>query len=266
MLKYILTIAGSDSSGGAGIQADIRTITALGAHALTAVAAVTAQNSVGVSAVHAVPAAFVEKQIESVVQDVVPHAVKLGMLYTPANIRKVAALIRRYRLPNVVLDPVLKATTGNPLIASDAVSLLKKELIPVVTVVTPNLEEASLLSDRKVEDVAEMEGAARAIHEMGPSVVVTGGHLRSACVDVLFDGEEMVHFRSERIPSRHTHGSGCVFSTALAAFLAITGDLRSGAAKAHAFTHAAIERGYACGRGAGPVDPGVADERSTDPG
>lgn len=256
-MKYILTIAGSDSSGGAGIQADIRTITSLGAHALTAIAAVTAQNSLGITAIHGIPAPFLEKQIESILEDLSPDAVKMGMLYSPANIRKVAGLMRRHQLPNLVLDPVLRATTGRPLIESDAASLLKKVLVPLVTVVTPNMEEAALLSGRRVDGIREMEEAARLIQKWGPNVIVTGGHLRSECVDVLFDGKEMVHFRSERIESEHTHGSGCVFSTALATYLAITGDLRSAAGKAHQFVHAAIEKGYPCGRGAGPVNPTI---------
>jgi hydroxymethylpyrimidine kinase/phosphomethylpyrimidine kinase len=254
-MKYILAIAGSDCSGGAGIQADIRTITSLGAHALTAITALTAQNSIGITGIHGIPAVFLERQIESILQDVSPHAVKIGMLYSRANIRKVAGLIKKHRLSNLVLDPVLRATTGRSLIESDAVSLLKKALVPLVTVVTPNLEEAALLSGRRVEGVPEMEEAARLIHKMGTNVIVTGGHLRSECVDVLFEGNEMVHFRSERIEAEHIHGSGCVFSTALAAYLAITGDLRSAAGKAHEFAHVAIERGYPCGRGAGPVNP-----------
>ena len=145
------------------------------------------------------PASFLQKQVESILEDIAPDAVKIGMLYSPANIRKVAGMIRKHRLANVVLDPVLKATTGKPLIESDVLSLLKTVLAPVVTVVTPNLDEASLLSGRRVENVLQMEDAARAIHKTGPNVIVTGGHLKSECVDVLFDGNEMLHFRSDKI-------------------------------------------------------------------
>ena len=254
-MKYVLIIAGSDSSGGAGIQADIRTVASLGAHPLTAIAALTAQNSLGIAAIHKVPAAFLETQVESILEDLSPDAVKLGMLYSAANVRKVAELLKRHRLPNVVMDPVLKATTGRPLIEADAVALLEKLLMPMVTVVTPNLEEASHLSGRKVESTSDMEEAARIIRKMGPDVIVTGGHLKSECVDVFFDGNETFHFRSDRIESEHTHGSGCVFSTALATYLAITGDIRAAAALAHEFAHMAIQKGYSCGRGAGPVGP-----------
>lgn len=254
-VKYVLVIAGSDSSGGAGIQADIKTVASLGGHPLTAIAALTAQNSLGIAAIHKIPAAFLGTQIECILEDVFPDAVKLGMLYSAANVRKVAELVKKHALPNLVLDPVLKATTGRSLIEAEAVVLLKKLLMPMVTVVTPNLEEASQLSGRRVESTSEMEEAAKVIRNMGPNVIVTGGHLKSECVDVLFDGHEMIHFRSERIDSEHTHGSGCVFSTALATYLAITGDLRTAAGLAHEFAHVAIHKGYSCGRGAGPVSP-----------
>lgn len=254
-MKYVLVIAGSDSSGGAGIQADIRTIAALGCHPLTAITALTAQNSLGIAAIHQVPAPFLEIQIESILEDLSPDAVKLGMLYTAENVRKVAELAEKYAFQNLVMDPILKATTGRSLIQPDAVVLLQELLLPLVTVVTPNLEEAALLTGRKVEDTAEMEAAARAIKEMGPSVIVTGGHLKGECVDVLFDGIDILRFRSERIDSKHTHGTGCVFSTALAAYLAETGNLRTAAGLAHEFAHMAIYKGYSCGRGAGPVAP-----------
>jgi hydroxymethylpyrimidine/phosphomethylpyrimidine kinase len=254
-VKYILIIAGSDSSGGAGIQADIRTVSTLGGHPLTAITALTAQNSLGIAAIHKIPAAFLETQIESILEDLSPDAVKLGMLYSAANVRKVAELVKKHALPNVVMDPVLTATTGRALIEPDAVVLLKELLMPLVAVVTPNMEEASLLSGRRVESMSGMEEAARGIKMMGPNVIVTGGHLKWECVDVLFDGHEMVHFRSERIESEHTHGSGCVFSTALATYLAITGDLGTASGQAHEFAHHAIHKGYSCGRGAGPVAP-----------
>ncbi|RJR35379.1 MAG: bifunctional hydroxymethylpyrimidine kinase/phosphomethylpyrimidine kinase [Desulfobacteraceae bacterium] len=254
-MKYVLVIAGSDSSGGAGIQADIRTVAALGCHPLTAITALTAQNSLGIAAIHQVPASFLEIQIESILQDISPDAVKLGMLYTAENVRKVAELAERYAFQNLVMDPVLKATTGRSLIQPDAVALIRELLLPLVTVVTPNLEEAALLAGLTVQDATQMEAAARAIKELGPSVIVTGGHLKSECVDVLFDGIDILRFRSEKIDSRHTHGTGCVFSTALATYLAETGSLRTAAGLAHEFAHEAIHRGYSCGRGAGTVAP-----------
>ncbi len=254
-MKYILAIAGSDSCGGAGIQADIRTITSLGSHALTALTALTAQNSLGIAAVHKIPASFLGKQIESILEDIFPHAVKIGMLFSAANVRTLSGLLKRHGLQNVVLDPVLSATTGKALIEASAIPLLKKTLMPLVHVVTPNLVEASMLSGRRVETLKDMEEAARTIKKTGPDVIVTGGHLRSECIDVLFDGNELTRFRSDRVVTEHTHGSGCVFSTALATFLAMSGDIRIAAEKAHGFTHTAIQKGYACGRGAGPVCP-----------
>lgn len=250
-----MTIAGSDSLGGAGIQADIRTIASLGAHPLTAVTALTAQNSFGIAAIHRIPAVFLEQQVESILQDISPHAVKMGMLFSAANVRMLSRIFKRHRLQNLVLDPVLKATTGRPLIDPGAIPILKRRLIPLVSVITPNLEEASFLCGRNVSTLAEMEEAAVALKEMGPDVIITGGHLKDACVDLLFDGKEMVHFRSRKIASEHTHGTGCVFSSALATFLAMTGDMKKAVEKAHGFTHQAILKGYACGRGAGPVCP-----------
>lgn len=254
-MKTILTIAGSDSFGGAGIQADIRTILSLGAHALTAIAALTAQNSFGILGIHRVPTAFLEKQIESVLADITPDAVKIGMIFSTSNIRRTAAILKRHSLRNVVLDPVLKASTGAPLIEPGGLPVLKKDLLPLVSVVTPNLAEASILSGKRVETLADMEDAARVIKKMGPDCVVTGGHLKAACIDLLHDGKEMVRFRSDRIATPHTHGTGCVFSTALATFLASTNDLKTAVEQAHEFTNGAIRRGYACGRGAGPVSP-----------
>lgn len=254
-MKWVLAIAGSDSGGGAGIQADIRTISSLGAHALTAVTALTAQNSRNVAAIQKVPARFVSRQIETILVDTYPDAVKMGMLYTASCVREVARFLKRHPLPRTVLDPVLSASTGRALLEPDALAPLKDLLLPRVLVVTPNLREASVLSGRKVNTLREMEEAARVIHAMGPHVVVTGGHLKGACVDLLYDGEEMHAFRGERIATEHTHGSGCVFSTALATFLALGDDLRTAVEHAHGFARNAIRGGYASGKGAGAVRP-----------
>ena len=254
-MKWVLAIAGSDSGGGAGIQADIRTISALGAHALTAVTALTAQNSRNVAAIQKVPAKFVSRQIETILADIYPDAVKIGMLYTASCVREVARMLNRHPLPKTVLDPVLKASTGKALLEPEALVPLKRLLLPRVLVVTPNLSEASVLSGRRVTTLKEMQEAARVIHDMGPYVVVTGGHLRRACVDVLYDGKGMHLFRGERIVTEHTHGSGCVFSTALAAFLAFGHDLGTAVEHAHGFARNAIRGGYATGKGPGAVRP-----------
>jgi hydroxymethylpyrimidine kinase/phosphomethylpyrimidine kinase len=259
-MKGVLAIAGSDSGGGAGIQADIRTISSLGAHALTAVTALTAQNSRNVAAIQKVPAKFVSKQIETILADTYPDAVKIGMLYTGSCVREVARMLKKHPLPNIVLDPVLRASTGKALLEPEAFVPLKRLLLPGVLVVTPNLSEASVLSGRRVSTLKQMQEAARVIHDMGPHVVVTGGHLRRACVDVLYDGKEMRQFQGKRIETEHTHGSGCVFSTALAVFLALGDDLGTAVEHAHGFARSAIRGGYATGRGAGAVRPGGARE------
>jgi hydroxymethylpyrimidine kinase/phosphomethylpyrimidine kinase len=254
-MKFVLTIAGSDSCGGAGIQADIKTITSLGAHALTALTAVTAQNSLGIGAIHAIPAWFVSRQVESVLGDIRPHAVKIGMLATGANIREVARAITAHGISPTVVDPVLRSTTGRDLLEPEAISLLKGELLPLAGVVTPNLEEAGILAGQRVANLKEMEEAARIIKDLGPDVVITGGHLTGQCVDLFYDGRDLLPIAGSRIETGHTHGSGCVFSTALATFLAMDHPVGEAVKLAHDFTRRAIMNGYACGRGAGPVSP-----------
>lgn len=256
-MKTILVIAGSDSSGGAGIQADIKTITGLGAHALTALTAITAQNSLGVAAVHRVPARFVSTQVGTIVDDMAPHAVKIGMLYSAATVKEVARLVEQYKLPHVVVDPVLKASTGARLLKPEAIPILKETLIPCVSVVTPNLYEAETLSGIKIDTLKHMAEAAEVIKALGPDVVITGGHLRGRCVDLLYDGKDIHKFYDARVATKHTHGSGCVFSTALATFLAEEKGVVEATKLAHDFARHAIIGGYACGSGAGPVQAGA---------
>lgn len=255
-LKYILAIAGSDSCGGAGIQADVKTITSIGAHALTAITAVTAQSSLGIDAIRKIPANFISQQIESIVEDIRPDATKIGMLLTGGAVREVARMIKKYRMARLVVDPVLKASTGRRLLDREGIPLLKEVLLPLARVVTPNLSEAEVLTGKKVRNLNEMEEASRAIKRLGPDVVVTGGHLQGDCVDLLYDGRDIHYFSGSRITTKHTHGSGCVFSTALATFLAMEDDIKKATELAHEFTRRAIEKGYSCGKGAGAVRPG----------
>lgn len=254
-MKYVLTIAGSDSSGGAGMQADIKTITSIGCHALSAVTALTAQNSKGILGIYPTPATFVSTQVEAVMTDIVPDAVKLGMIFTAATVKAVARLMGKYRVRTLVVDPVLKSSSGSNLLEPGAVGVLKNILLPFARVVTPNLLEAEVLTGLRVRNVEEMEEASRAINAWGPAVVIKGGHLQGDSVDVLFDGKRIYHFRGARIVFPHTHGTGCVFSSALAAFLALEFSLQKAVKKAHDFVRAAIEKGYPCGMGAGPVNP-----------
>ena len=254
-MKYVLTIAGSDSCGGAGIQADIKTIVALGTHALTAITAVTAQNSLGVSAVHEIPLEFIAAQIKTVLEDVSPDAVKLGMLPSGGAIETIAGAIRRYGFKNVVADPVMKASTGRELMNVSAVTALKELLLPLARVVTPNLYEAGVLSGGKVTNPDEMEWAAREIKKLGPDVIVKGGHLDGNCIDILYDGRNMYRLYGERIETADTHGTGCVFSSSLATFLAMGKNIVDAARLSHDFTRCAIENGYPCGKGPGVVAP-----------
>ena len=255
-MKYILAIAGSDSCGGAGIQADIKTITSLGAHALTAITAVTAQNSIGIVSVHKIPASFIVKQIETIIADICPHAVKIGMLMTGAAIKQVAKVIEKIKISHLVIDPVLRASTGKDLLEPNAIPLLKEVLFPLASIVTPNLDEAGILTGKRVRNLKDIEEASKAINELGPQVVVTGGHLKGRCVDLLYDGTDIHHFSGSRIRTEHTHGSGCVFSTAMATFLAMDYGVTNAVKFAHDFTRSAIKGGYPCGRGAGVVRPG----------
>ena len=205
----VLIIAGSDSGGGAGIQADLKTISALGAFGMTAITALTAQNTTGVYEVVEMEPRFVARQIEVCVTDIGCDAVKTGMLANVAIIEAVAEKIREYHLRPLVVDPVMIAKTGAPLLKPDAIEALKKKLLLLATVVTPNLHEAGALVRRKLKSLEQMREAAQAIHELGPeNVVVKGGHLPNIAADVLFDGRDFSEFRAERIDTKHTHGTG----------------------------------------------------------
>ncbi len=252
----ILVIAGSDSFGGAGIQADVKTSARLGAHATTAVTAVTAQNSLGITAVHEVPVSFITKQVETIIDDLMPNAVKIGMLYTAAAVREVARLLKRHYVKHVVVDPVFRASTGMELLDPGAISVMKDVLFPLTGVVTPNLDEAGILAGKRVEGIEEMVKAAKIIKELGPDVVITGGHFEDRCVDLVFDGKDIHQFWGSKIYTEHTHGSGCVFSTALAVSLAEGKSLVKATEMAHDFVRNAIINSYECGKGAGPVKAG----------
>ncbi len=208
-IHRVLIIAGSDSGGGAGLQADLKTVSALGAFGMTAVTALTAQNTTGVYGVVELEPEFVSRQIEVCVTDIGCGAVKTGMLSNAAIIEAVATKIREFHLRPLVVDPVMIAKSGAPLVKSDAVESLKTKLLPLAAVVTPNLQEAGALARREVKTLKQMKEAARAIRDLGPeNVVVKGGHLEGAAVDVLFDGRDFTEFPAERIATKNTHGSG----------------------------------------------------------
>jgi hydroxymethylpyrimidine/phosphomethylpyrimidine kinase len=252
----VLIIAGSDSGGGAGIRADLKTVSALGAFGMTAITALTAQNTTGVYGVLEIEPKFVVGQIEACVTDIGCDAVKTGMLASTAIIDAVAAAISDRRLAPLVVDPVMIAKSGAPLLNPDAVEALKTKLLPLATVVTPNLHEAGALTGREIKTLEQMREAARAIRELGPeNVVVKGGHLESTAADVLYDGHEFTEFRAERIDTKNTHGTGCIFASAIAASLAQKKTVRESVTTAKDFITAAIRASLAIGKGYGPANP-----------
>jgi len=250
-----MTIAGSDSGGGAGIQADLKTFAALGVYGTSAITAITAQNTMGVVTAYDLPAAIIAAQIDAVLADIPPDAVKTGMLSSPAIIRTVAAKLHEYRLRVVVVDPVMVAKSGHALLQPDAVATLISELIPLAYVVTPNLPEAERLADMRIASLADMRAAAARIHALGAAhVVVKGGHLESEPVDVFFDGQHYHELRGERIATMHTHGTGCTFSSAIAALLACGQTPLEAVAGAKEYVTGAIRHAPGIGHGHGPVE------------
>ncbi len=251
-----LTIAGSDSGGGAGIQADLKTFHQWGVYGASALTAVTAQNTLGVQRAHSIPAEVVEAQIDSVAGDLRPVAVKSGMLANASIVHAVADAIRRNRLDGYVLDPVMVATSGDPLLAPDAVRSLRRELVPLAALVTPNWPEAVILTGITERSLAGMEAAAKAIVAEGAgAALVKGGHLPGAdVVDLFWDGRTRRVFREARIETPHTHGTGCTLSAAVAAGLARGACLPEAVAAAVAWVRRAILGAPGLGAGRGPVD------------
>jgi hydroxymethylpyrimidine/phosphomethylpyrimidine kinase len=250
-----LSIAGSDSSGGAGIQADLKTFHAHGVFGTTAITAVTAQNTLGVASVLAVPDGLVRAQVEAVVHDMRPDAVKTGMLATAALVEVVAAEIASRGLANYVLDPVMVATSGARLLDRDAEASVARLLVPLASVVTPNLHEAAILVGREMSGLDDMRMAVRALVDMGAaSALVKGGHLQGDAIDVFWDGDEERLLRNRRLDTRHTHGTGCTLSAAICSRLA-RGEARVKAVDgAVAWVHRAIATAPGLGRGSGPVN------------
>jgi hydroxymethylpyrimidine kinase/phosphomethylpyrimidine kinase len=259
--KYnrVLSIAGSDSGGGAGIQADMKTISAYHCYALTVITALTAQNTVGVSAIHPVPVDFVKKQLEAVLSDIGADAIKIGMLFSPALIEMVAKQLVKFSARNIVLDPVMVAQSGDRLIEDDAVSALQEKLIPLADLITPNIPEAEVLLDRKITNNNELEHAAVDLLKMGcANVLIKGGHLLDEnCDDLLFLGKEkkMIVLPGQRIKTNNNHGTGCTLSSAIAAGLARGLSVEQSVRQAKEYITGAILSGadYSIGKGHGPV-------------
>lgn len=259
----VLSIAGSDSGGGAGIQADLKTFSALGCYGMTAITAITAQNTCGVTGIHGIPPEMLKAQIDAVVQDIGVDAVKIGMLHSPEVVRVVADAIRKYQLPNVVLDPVMVATSGDRLIAAETVSVLVQELFPLAEVITPNLDEAGWLLERSIKGAETLDEAAQALCALGArAVLLKGGHLPGDwVVDVLATRSGLrQRLESARIATHNGHGTGCTLSSAIAAHLAQGLPLQQAVERARAYILGAIAAGadVTTGRGHGPLNHGYA--------
>lgn len=253
-VRKALTIAGSDSGGGAGIQADLKTFAALGVYGTSALTAITAQNTVGVTQVYELSPSLVSAQIDAIIEDIGAHAVKTGMLANAAIIAAIAKKIRQHRLKNLVVDPVMVATSGDLLIKKNAVAALRSQLIPLATVVTPNIPEAEELTGMKIRGGEDIEKAARRMIEMGArAVVIKGGHLKGPAVDLFFNGKNVRVLIAPRLRTRNTHGTGCTFSAAIAAYLARGEDLESAVRSAKKYITAAIRAGFTVGAGHSPV-------------
>jgi hydroxymethylpyrimidine/phosphomethylpyrimidine kinase len=252
-MKRVMSIATSDSGAGAGIQADLKAFLRCGVYGTTAIVATTAQNTVGVTGIHALPPRVAVDQIEAVVSDIGVDAVKTGMLFNAGIISAVAGAIRRLGLPNVVVDPVMVAESGAVLLEEDAVDVYERELFPLATVITPNVSEAFALIGEEVDE-DRLEDCARALHSFGPkAVLITGGHTSSGD-DLLYDGRGFARIGGPVYQSKTTHGAGCTHSASLASFLALGYDLEEAARRAHAVASEAVRHGLdEIGEGAGPV-------------
>ena len=255
-MKRILTIAGSDSGGGAGIQADLKTITVLGGFGMSVITALTAQNTVGVSGIQAVPPAFIEQQLDAVLSDIGADAAKTGMLFNTEIIEVVAHKLSAYGIERLVVDPVMVAKGGDVLLKAEAREALISKLIPMAFMVTPNIPEAEVLAKKSIRTEVEMQEVARTIHAMGARyVLVKGGHLEGPAADTFYDGREFVAFSKERVKTPHTHGTGCIYSAAIATYLGMGMPVRMAVEKAKDFIHEAIRFGLPLGEGYGPANP-----------
>lgn len=259
--KYhkVLSIAGSDSGGGAGIQADMKTFSALGCYGMSVITAATAQNTRGVTSVHAMPAAFVEDQLEAVLSDMGADAVKIGMLYSSEVVEIVARLLKKYSAKNIVLDPVMAAQSGDRLMRGDALAAIKTNLIPLATVFTPNLPEASAFLDFPIRNPDDMQKAAIQFASWGArSILIKGGHLDDRDSSDLFyicPKDRFIELKAERIVTRNDHGTGCTLSSAIASYLAKAAPLEEAVINAKGYLTKAIRAGaeYKLGSGRGPV-------------
>lgn len=253
-MKNLLTIAGSDSSGGAGIQADLKTFSAHQTFGMSVVTAVTAQSTRGVFAVQDVDPKMIRKQIEAVFEDISVDGIKIGMVSQKETIQTIAETLGKYPYQNLVVDPVMISKSGFDLLHPDAKAALIEYLLPMATMVTPNLPEAEEITGMNIDTPAAMKEAAKKIHAMGPTyVLIKGGHLVGDAVDILFDGKDFTTYTGKRVVTKNTHGTGCTLSSAIAANLGKGEDIHTAVAMAKAYITTAIEHSFSIGKGPGPV-------------
>lgn len=253
-MQTALTIAGSDCSGGAGVQADLKTFSANGVFGMSVIVSVVAENTCRVLGIEDISPEMIAQQIDAVFEDIEVNAVKIGMLNRPESMRAVAQKIRQYHMQNVVLDPVMIAKNGSPLMQPAAIETLKKEVLPLCDLLTPNIPEAEEITGLHIETTEQMEQAARTIAQMGPrAVLVKGGHKKGDAVDILVDGVQITHFAARRIDTKHTHGTGCTYSSAIAANLARGLELQQAVLSAKHYVTTAIAHALPLGHGHGPT-------------
>lgn len=251
----VLTIAGSDSSGGAGIQADLKTITILGGYGMSAVTALTAQNTMEVRDILPISANFLQKQIEAVCDDIPPLAVKIGMVYDIPQIKTISCMIQQYRLPNVIIDPVMISTSGSHLMRTEALRVLESELLPLGNLITPNIPEAQVLTGLDITTPSQMVRAARTLYcTYNTAILLKGGHCACTSNDLLYYNEDYIWIPGQKIPTDNTHGTGCTLSSAIAVFLAQGFPLENSVRRAKNYITHAIQAGLSLGHGNGPID------------
>ncbi len=264
-MKTALTIAGSDSSGGAGIQADLKTMLANGVYGMSAITALTAQNTMGVAAISEVTPKFLAQQIDAVFTDIVPDAVKTGMLANAELIEVIAERLTFYQAKNIVVDPVMIATSGARLISKEAIAVLKEKLLPTATVITPNIPEAEVISGMKISDKADMEKAAGYINTTcGCAVLLKGGHSINDANDLLYENGVITWFDGVRIDNPNTHGTGCTLSSAIASDLAKGYDLKTAVKLAKEYVSGALSAMLDLGKGSGPMHHGFVLEKDSE--
>ena len=253
-MKKVLSIAGSDCSGGAGIQADLKTFSAHGVYGMSVIVSVVAENTSRVIDIQDITPDIIEKQIDAVFEDIEVDAVKIGMLSTEASMKTVAKKLEQYKPKNVVIDPVMYAKNGCPLMNPSSIDTLIKEVLPYADVLTPNIPEAEKISNIRISKVEDMKAAAQLIYNMGcRNVLVKGGHALGAALDILYDGRDFHYFKSQRIDTKNTHGTGCTFSSAITSNLALGMNMYDAVAKAKKYITGAIEHSLNIGKGHGPT-------------